>query len=151
MGQRPVEVEMTLARRPLTLVRRPTRIPHPEQPPSKEPGGGERPPKLRRRKLAMDNCDSNSLIDRGVRQFSLLRLRQTWMDWAIEGGLKYGALKGVEKLGASLGADLTDFAVFEDATFGTGTLSILGATLMDAECFIPDDNAPRDPVPPFVP
>jgi RHS repeat-associated protein len=129
----------------------PTNVPRPEQPPTKEPGGGGGPPKLRRRKLSRDNCDSNSLMDKAIREGSLLRLRQTYMDWLVEGGLKYGALKGLEKLAASAGADLTNFALFEDATFGVGSLVILGATLMDAYCFMPDDNAPRDPAPPFVP
>jgi len=73
-------------------------------------------------------------MDKAIREGSLLRLRQTYMDWLVEGGLKYGALKGLEKLAASAGADLTNFALFEDATFGVGSLVILGATLMDAYC-----------------
>jgi hypothetical protein len=81
-------------------------------------------------------------MDRGIRYFSLLRLRDSWKEWAIGGGLKYGALKGLEKWGASAGADLTGLATFEGVTGGLGSLVILGATALDAPCYMPAPSVP---------
>jgi RHS repeat-associated protein len=96
-------------------------------------------------------CDGNSLLDRGIRNFSLLRVGQTWPEYAIFYPLKIGAVQWLKNSAASAGASTIGFATGVGIVTGIGSLATLGATVLDASCFIPVGPPSGGPSPPWVP
>jgi hypothetical protein len=94
---------------------------------------------------------SNSLVDKTVRFFSLVRLTQTWGEWALGYGSKlawFGAAKGGAQAAGgeeSLGAAAIGTGGKIVGLAGTGAM--IGATIADTRCQIGGTIRPSQELP----
>jgi RHS repeat-associated protein len=87
-------------------------------------------------------CDSNSLMDKGIRFFSLMRIGEHPIEWGVFTPSKLILTKWLTEYMSP-----TELGFVEGAS-GVGTLAVLGSTLLDAPCFMPAPSAVSDPAPP---
>jgi RHS repeat-associated protein len=82
----------------------------------------------------------NSLTDKGVRFFSLVRLPETWAEWLVGGAAKFGlfetAVAGAKSAGGagSLGAPV--IKTIGKGLAELGSIATVGATMADIACSI---------------
>ena len=94
---------------------------------------------------------SNSLTDKAVRFFSLVRLPQTLGEWILGGGTKYAVFKAAQAGATSAGGEESMALPYINGTGAALSLAGMaatgGATVMDARCKIGADVNPIEPVP----
>jgi RHS repeat-associated protein len=103
------------------------------------PNNGKQPQQPQQPQQPKKPCYSgNSLRDKEVRFFSLLRLRQTWDEWALGGGSKlvwFGAAKaGAKAAGGQESLGVTALGTGGTALGLAGTAAMVEATKADASC-----------------
>ena len=94
---------------------------------------------------------SNSLTDKAVRLFSLVRLPQTLGEWILGGSSKFAFFKAAQAGATSAGGEESMALPYINGTgaaLGIASMAATGgATIMDARCQIGADVNPIEPVP----